>query len=90
MRIRSGCFAGSGRISTFLQDNYRVAPRFTANLGALGYRHASVESSNLTDASVPGQQSTVVPSAPLGMLFPGDKGVARGIVTTKFHHALRV
>ena len=28
----------------------------------------------------------MVPSAPLGMLFPGDKGVTRGIVTTKFHH----
>ena len=31
-------------------------------------------------------QSTVVPTAPLGMLFPGDKGVPRGIVDTPDHH----
>jgi hypothetical protein len=73
--------------AVFIQDNYRVTPRFTANLGVRwDIDTPPVESSNLTDAFVPGQQSTVVPSAPLGMLFPGDKGVARGIVTTKFHH----
>jgi hypothetical protein len=73
--------------AVFFQDNYRVTPRFTANLGVRwDIDTPPVESSNLTDAFVPGQQSTVVPSAPLGMLFPGDKGVARGIVTTKFHH----
>ncbi|HTZ73512.1 MAG TPA: carboxypeptidase-like regulatory domain-containing protein [Candidatus Aquilonibacter sp.] len=73
--------------AVFLQDNYRVTPRFTANLGVRwDIDTPPVESSNLTDAFVPGQQSTVVPSAPLGMVFPGDKGVARGIVTTKFHH----
>jgi len=31
---------------------------------------------------VPGRQSTVVPSAPIGLLFPGDEGVTRGIVAT--------
>ena len=73
--------------AVFLQDNYRITPRLTANLGVRwDIDTPPVESSNLTAAFVPGQQSTVVPSAPLGMLFPGDKGVARGIVTTKFHH----
>ena len=73
--------------AVFLQDNFRITPRFTANLGVRwDIDTPPVESSNLTAAFVPGQQSTVVPSAPLGMLFPGDKGVARGIVTTKFHH----
>jgi hypothetical protein len=71
----------------FAQDNYRITPRLTANLG-LRYDVDTppVESSNLTAAFVPGQQSTVVPSAPLGMLFPGDKGVTRGIVATRWHH----
>jgi Carboxypeptidase regulatory-like domain len=73
--------------AVFLQDNYRITPRFTANLGLRwDIDTPPVESSNLTAAFVPGQQSTVVPSAPLGMLFPGDKGVTRGIVATRWHH----
>ena len=73
--------------AVFVQDNYRITPRFTANLGLRwDIDTPPVESSNLTDAFVPGQQSTVVPSAPLGMLFPGDKGVGRGIVETRWHH----
>ena len=33
-----------------------------------------------------GVQSKVVPSAPLGILFPGDPGVSRGIISTNFKH----
>jgi hypothetical protein len=71
----------------FLQDNYRVLPRMTLNLG-LRYdlETPPVESSNLTSTFVPGVQSTAVPSAPPGLLYPGDKGVPRGIVTTRWHH----
>jgi hypothetical protein len=73
--------------AVFLQDNYRVTSRLTANLGVRwDIDTPPVESSNLTAAFVPGQQSTVVPAAPLGMVFPGDSGIARGIVTTKLHH----
>jgi Carboxypeptidase regulatory-like domain len=71
----------------FVQDNYRITPKFTANLG-LRYdvEQAPVESSNLTAAFVPGKQSTVVPSAPLGVLFPGDSGIGRGIASTSLAH----
>ena len=71
----------------FVQDNYRITPRFTANLG-LRYdiEQAPVESQNLTAAFVPGRQSTVVPSAPLGVLFPGDTGIPRGIAQTPKTH----
>ena len=31
---------------------------------------------------IPGRQSTVVPSAPLGLLYPGDKGVPDGLIPT--------
>lgn len=73
--------------AVFLQDNYRITPRFTANLGLRwDIDTPPVESSNLTAAFVPGQQSTKVPSAPLGMLFPGDRGVTRGIVAMRWHH----
>jgi hypothetical protein len=71
----------------FVQDNYRITPRFTANLG-LRYdiEEAPVESQNLTAAFVPGRQSTVVPSAPLGVLFPGDSGIPRGVAQTPKDH----
>jgi len=71
----------------FVQDNYRITPRLTANLGLRwDIDTPPVESSNLTATFVPGVQSTVVPSAPLGMLFPGDKGIDRGIVGTPLYH----
>jgi hypothetical protein len=71
----------------FVQDNYRITPRFIANLGVRwDVDTPPVESSNLTATFVPGVQSTVVPSAPLGMLFPNDKGVARGIVSPAWYH----
>ena len=73
--------------AVYAQDNYRMTRRFTANLGLRwDIDTPPVESSNLTDAFVPGQQSTVVPGAPQGMVFPGDTGIGRGIVSTKLHH----
>ncbi len=73
--------------AVFVQDNYRITPRFTANLGLRwDIDTPPYESSNLTAGFVPGQQSTVVPSAPLGMVFPGDKGIGRGIAATRWHH----
>jgi Carboxypeptidase regulatory-like domain len=71
----------------FVQDDYRVTPRLTANLGLRwDIDVPPVESSNLTDSFVPGVQSTVIPAAPLGLLYPGDKGVPRGIVDLRWHH----
>ena len=85
--------------AVFFQDDYRITSRFTANLGIRwDVDTAPVESSNLTAAFIPskaaltsspgstGTESTVVPTAPAGMFFPGDAGVGRGIVGTKFHH----
>ena len=71
----------------FVQDNYRISPRLMANLGLRwDIDVPPVESSNLTGTFVPNVQSTVVPSAPLGLLYPGDKGVPRGIVDLRWHH----
>ncbi len=71
----------------FVEDDYRITPRFTANLGLRwDIDTPPLESHNLTAGFVPGQQSTVVPSAPLGMVFPGDSGITRGIVPTYWHH----
>ncbi len=74
-------------VAAFVQDNYRITPRFTANLGIRwDIDTPPVESLNKTASFSPGVQSTVTPIAPKGMLFPGDPGVGRGIISTRFHH----
>jgi hypothetical protein len=71
----------------FVQDNYRVTPRFTANLGIRwDIDQPPVDPHNRTESFVPGQQSTVAPLAPKGLLFPGDAGIGRGIVPTAYYH----
>jgi hypothetical protein len=71
----------------FVNDNYKLSPRLTLNLG-LRYdlQTSPVEANNKIDTFIPGQQSTVIPSAPQGLLFPGDKGVPRGITDLRLHH----
>lgn len=72
----------------FLEDNYRVTPRLTLNLG-LRYDFQTPptdNSRNQESTFVAGRQSTTFPTAPAGMLFPGDAGVTRGIVGIRFHH----
>jgi hypothetical protein len=71
----------------FLQDDYRVTPRLTLNLG-IRYDLSTpyVEEHNQEQTFVPGTQSTVVPAAPLGLLYPGDKDVNRGIIDVRKHH----
>jgi hypothetical protein len=71
----------------FVQDNYRVTPRFTANLGVRwDIDQPPVDPHNRTESFVPGQQSTVAPLAPKGIVFPGDAGIGRGIIPTAYYH----
>ena len=70
-------------ISLFAQDDYRLHPRLTLNLGVrydLQFPYTDPQNRKL--AFVPGQQSQVSPTAPVGLLFPGDPGISRGIVST--------
>jgi carboxypeptidase family protein/TonB-dependent receptor-like protein len=66
--------------SFYAQDEFKFTPRFTLTLG-LRYEPFLpwVEKNNLIDTVRPGQQSTKVPDAPLGIVFPGDKGIPRGL-----------
>jgi hypothetical protein len=73
--------------AAFAQDNYRITPRFTANVGLRwDIDTPPVEAHNRTATFVPNQQSTVTVAAPKGQLFPGDSGVGRGIIGTQFSH----
>ncbi len=72
-----------GYISLFAQDDYRIHPRLTLNLGVrYDLQLPYTDPDNRKLAFVPGAQSTVSPTAPVGLLFPGDDGVSRGIVKT--------
>ncbi len=69
--------------SFFAQDDYRVHPRLTLNLG-LRYdiQMPLTDPQNRKLAFVPGARSQVSPNAPEGLLFPGDPGISDGIVKT--------
>lgn len=65
----------------FIQDDFRILPRLTLNLGLrydLQLPMTDPHDRKLTFA--PGVQSRIVPSAPQGLLFPGDSGIGRGII----------
>ncbi|HKD08916.1 MAG TPA: hypothetical protein VKB79_23640, partial [Bryobacteraceae bacterium] len=64
----------------YAQDEWRITPRLTLNYG-LRYEVSTpfVDIRDRMNAWSPGSQSTVFPTAPKGLLFPGDPGVPRGI-----------
>ena len=73
--------------AVFVQDNYRITPRFTANLGVRwDIDQPPVDPHNRTESFIPGKQSTVASLAPKGLLFPGDAGIGRGIIPTAYYH----
>lgn len=68
-------------VDAYAQDNYKVTSRLTLNLG-LRYELPlpATENKNRVNLFVPGTQSTVVPNAPPGLLYPGDPGVSAGLI----------
>lgn len=64
----------------FAEDEWRVRPRLTLTLG-LRYEYSTPKLDTHGDTSnvIPGKQSTVFPDAPVGLVFPGDRGAPRGV-----------
>lgn len=80
--------AGTPRYETqnysgFIMDDWKVRPNLTLNLG-LRYELDTplVDSEDRVNTFRPGQKSTVFPTAPVGMVFPGDAGIPRSTYQT--------
>jgi Carboxypeptidase regulatory-like domain/TonB dependent receptor len=67
----------------YAQDTYKINARLTLNYG-LRYEMPSpyTEIHNRQTLFIPGRQSTVMPTAPTGLLYPGDSGVPGGLIPT--------
>jgi hypothetical protein len=73
--------------SLYAQDEWRLNGRVTLNYG-LRYERINpfTEIDDRLNGFIPGVQSTVRPDAPVGLVFPGDPGIGRGIAQSV--HAL--
>ncbi len=67
--------------SAYAQDEWRVRRNLTINTGVRYERiNPITEAQNRLTGFIPGVQSVVYPSAPRGLVFPGDPGIPDGIV----------
>ncbi len=72
-------------VDAYAQDTYKLTQRLTLNYG-LRYElpFPATENHNEVNLFVPGAQSKVMPTAPKGLLYPGDPGVPAGLIPTQF------
>jgi hypothetical protein len=80
-------YTNSWYTALFVQDDFRIRPRLTLNLGLRWDIQAPPTDPQIrVDTYIPGRKSTVNSLAPVGQLFYGDPGVERGVVSTKWNH----
>jgi hypothetical protein len=70
--------------SLFVQDNWHILPRLTLNLGLRWEVYPPFHGDGTSGTFRAGVQSTRYPTAPVGILYEGDQGVAPGIANTPY------
>ena len=72
-------------VNVYAQDTYKLSSRLTVNYGVrYEIPFPYTEQKNRQNIWIPGRQSVVFPTAPVGLLYPGDPGVPRGLIHTDF------
>jgi len=80
-------YTNSWYTAVFVQDDFKVRPRLTLNLGLRwDVQTAPTDPQNRVVNYEPGQKSIAIPTAPVGALFFGDPGVERGGIPTSYTH----
>jgi hypothetical protein len=68
------------------QDQYKLRPNLTVTAGLRWEPETPPNDVNGGSAFIPGQQSLRYPNAPLGLVFPGDKGVDAALIPNDYHN----
>ncbi len=69
--------------SVFAQDDWKIRSNLTLNLGVrYELDKPLVDSEDRVNTFRPGQQSSIFPTAPRGLVFPGDAGIPRSTYQT--------
>lgn len=69
----------------YAQDSFRVSGNLTINFGLRWeFSQPWYDTQDKIVALVAGQQSTQYPTAPRGLVYPGDAGVARTLAPTRY------
>ena len=78
-------------LNAYAQDTYKLTSRFTLNVG-LRYELPLpyTEIRNRQNLFEPGVQSKVIPTAPAGLVYPGDPGVPAGLIPAENAFAPRI